>query len=149
MPAAKMETAAEKYRRIKQERILNAELFDLETPSGMTWKLRRPQLDQFLLAGTMPLSLASKVAEQQQHGASTDDVAQTLDASEVVQGIKFMGDLVRYCAVSPRIVDAPRAGEDEIGVAEVELDDFYAILAWAKTQAGGGQAETLDSFRSK
>lgn len=146
MAAAKMETAAEKYRRIKAERLAKEEVFDLETPSGMVWKVRRPNLAQFITSGVMPMSLAGKIAEQQNEGQTPEQVFAQLDWKDQVRSIEFSAKVVRYCAVSPRIVETP-TGPDEIGYDEVEMEDFNAIFTWA--MPGGGEAESLNSFPGK
>ncbi len=45
--------------------------------------------------------------------------------------------VVRYCAVSPRIVKAP-TGPDEIGYDDLTVPDFMAIFNWAMA---AGKAE--------
>jgi hypothetical protein len=144
MTGTKMETAAEKYRRIKAERAANEELFELETPSGMVWKLRKLNLEQFVLSGTMPMQFAAKLAKTQE-AAGGDHVKafESLDMADKLKAISFSQKVVRYCAVEPRIVEDPKETND-IGFEEVELDDFNAILTWALP--GGGKAESLDSF---
>lgn len=139
-----METAAEKYRRIKQERLDKAELHDFTSPSGMVWKLRRPDLAQFVTSGMMPMSLAKHLSEiaGDDGGAAFD----RLSMDDKIRTLDFSQKVVRYCAVSPRIVETPVA-PDEIGYGEVELDDFQAIFAWA--MPGGEAAEGLETFRKE
>ena len=147
MAVAKMETAAEKYRRIKAERLDKEELFDLETPSGMTWKVRRPNLAQFIATGAIPMQLAGKLAKQaESHGGDNAAAFMDLEWDDKVRTIELTNKIVRYCAVSPKIVETPTA-PDEIGFEEVELDDYNAIAAWA--MGGGGALESLETFRSE
>jgi hypothetical protein len=143
MAAAKMETAAERYRRIKAERLAQEELVDVETPSGMTWKLRRPNLAQFVTSGIMPISLAGKLAEADKDG-NPAEAFNALDWEEKARTIEFSAKVVRYCAVDPKIVENPK-GPNEISPDEVELDDFNYIFGWA--MSGGGEADNLGTFR--
>lgn len=148
MTQAKMETSAERYRRIKAERAANQETFTVEMPSGMTWVLRKLDVAQFVISGTMPMALATKLAEASAE-ANGDGVKafSTLSPNEQIKTIDFSQKAVRYCAVNPRIVENPTQ-TDEIGFDEVELDDFNAILAWA-TQGGAEVNDGLDTFRSE
>lgn len=151
--AAKMETAAERYRRIKAERAANDELFEVETPSGMVWKLRRLNLEQFVVSGTMPMQFATLLAKaQEEAGGDAKKAFATLDISDKLKALNFSQKVVRYCAVEPRIVEMPQAA-DEIGFDEVEIDDFNAILSWAMPNGditqGGGEAESLEPFPAK
>lgn len=144
MAAAKMETSAERYRRIKAERLSKAQLIDFESPSGMVWKLRRPDLELFIASGIMPLSLAGKCAEEKKNtGKSDAEIFAGLDWKDQARSIESTAKIVRYCAVSPRIVETP-TGPDEIGYDEVEMDDFNAICSWALP--GGDEVTGLDTF---
>lgn len=148
MQKAKLETSAERYRRIKSERLAKAELADFTSPSGMEWKLRPLDLQLFITSGLMPVEMATKVAEMQEAdpSISNQDAFQNLDPKNKFRSIEFAANVVRYCAVDPKIVETPSAS-DEIGYAEVEMDDFNAILLWALQ--GGGKAEALGSFRQQ
>jgi len=140
-----IETAAERYRRLKADR--QVETFDFTSPSGMTWKLRLVDIQAYVLNGGLPASLATKL--QSVAGESGDQVKafSSLSPIEQAKAIEFSQKLVRAAAVSPRIVEYPRPGEDEIGYDEVETADFTAILQWVQT--GGGEAGKLDAFHSE
>jgi hypothetical protein len=140
-------TSAEKYRQMKRERMANAEICDFTSPSGIEWKLRRPDLQQFILSGVLPLSLASKIKKAADAGKSDADAFADLALEDQIRTLEFTQAIVRYCAVSPRIVMNPIDGQDEIGVDEVEPDDFQAISAWA--MSGGAAAAGLDTFRNE
>lgn len=144
MAAAKMETAAERYRRIKEERLKQTELFDFKSPSGMEWKLRRPDLPTFITSGMMPMSFAAKLVESKDGGSGFAD----LDWTDQARTIEFSAKVVRYCAVEPRIVENP-TGPNEIGFDEVEQDDYLAIFTWAMPAGGGEAAEGLGNFHSE
>lgn len=131
----KVETAAERYRRIKAERTV-----ELTTPSGMTWKLRRPNFKMFVDNGALPLSLASKIAKSNGEGSF-----ELLPPEEQAQLIAFANDVITYCAVDPKIVETA-TNPDEISFNEVELDDYTALVTWA--MPGGGEAGSLETFRN-
>ncbi len=137
-----IETAAERYRRLKADR--QVETFDFTSPSGMTWKLRKPDLQQFIASGLLPLELTAKMVKAQKQGVAIESVVEQLNLDEQVKLIQFNSALVKYCAVDPRIVETPTSG-DEIAYIEVERDDYEAILAWANS--GGGEATGLETFR--
>lgn len=140
------ETPAARYRRIKAERAAKEETFDFESPSGMVWKLRRPNLLQYAATGQMPVGLVVKMAQSTPEEQESGTPFLTLDGQEQLKTIEFASKLVQYCAVSPRIVEVPQ-NDDEIAYSEVELDDYNAILQWAV--AGGGEAVNLDSFHQQ
>jgi len=139
-----IETAAERYRRLKADR--QVETFDFTSPSGMTWKLRKPNLALFIASGQLPLDVTAKLLRSQQEGKSLGEAAATLNVDEQIDLIAFTSALVEYCAVSPQIVQNP-TGDDQLAFKEVELDDYNAIVAWANS--GGGEADSLNSFRQE
>ncbi len=146
MPAAKLETAAAKYRRIKEERLKGETLFDVETPSGMVWKLRKPNLAQFITSGVMPMSLAGKLAKAAEAEGDGAKAFASLEFDDQVRTVDFSAKVVRFCAVEPKIVEVPKEPND-IGYDEVELDDFNFIFAWA--MPGGSEADGLANFRKE
>lgn len=142
---AKVETAAEKYRRIKAERSAQDALFDFESPSGMTWKLRKPNLSVFVINGSMPMSLAGKLAKASEI-QDQEAAFKSMSWQDQAKLIEFSSDIFRYCVVEPKVVETDPA-PDELSYKEIELDDYNAIVAWAI--GGGGEAESLESFRSE
>jgi hypothetical protein len=149
MAAAKMQTAAEKYRQIKNDRLAQETLHDFESPSGMVWKLRRPNMAQFVATGVIPMQLAAKLAKHAQENGGDDTAAfLALDWDDQVKTIEMTNKIVRYCTVDPRIVETASA-PNEIGFDEVELDDYNALAMWAMGTGGVSEAENLDTFRSE
>jgi hypothetical protein len=146
MAAAKMiETKAQEYRRVKEERRAQAETFDVPLPSGVTWKLRKVQLPQYVKSGVMPMSLASKLASAAQ-GVTSEQAFLSLSPEDQERVTTFMKIVVADCVVDPRIYLKPTS-DDQMTLADVEEDDFDAIFAWA--MPGGDIAETLETFRSE
>lgn len=141
--AKKLETAAERYRRIKAELLGKEELFDVPCPSGMVFKCRRPNLAQFVTSGALPMSLAGKLKDID--GSGEADSFNSLDWQDQVKTIEFSNKIVRHICVSPKLVENPQPGKDEIGYDELELIDYTALVQWA--MPGGGGVENLDSFR--
>jgi hypothetical protein len=155
MAAAKqqhIETAAERYRRIKRERAEKAEVFDLPCPSGMVWKVREVDLTPYVLAGLMPIDLATKLANSR---SDQPGGANELSIEEQKKSIEFTNLIVSHCAVEPRIVLGESDSPDALSIRDVESDDYKAIVDWAmkrttasrSTAAGGIGADSLETFR--
>lgn len=142
----KTESSVERYRRIRAERAAKDKIHEFTSPSGMVWKLRRPNLSQYVMNGVMPMGMTGKLAAQVSEGADPATLFTSLTWDEQVKTIEFANKIVRYCAVEPKIVESPTE-PDEIGYDEVELDDYNAIVAWA--MEGGDEAANLETFRRK
>ena len=151
---AKIETAAERYRRLKAENLEAAisspvaegvELFDLTTPSGMTWKLRRPDIPALVEAGALPMSFAAKMIEATSKSAGTSNLDEVMSPEDQARAIRFTSVIVRYCAVEPQIVETPDDSGNQIGFDEVTTGDYTAISEWA--MGGGKEAASLATFR--
>ena len=157
MPTAKRTKAkqgsAARYRALKAERMErlitrpvtdDEPLFDVETPSGMVWQCRRPDILAFVEAGALPQSLALKMAKAA--GRDPEQAAvvyKELTPEDQVKLLAFQASLVRFIAVDPRIVETP-ASDDEIGFDEVTQADFVALFTWASE--GGAEAAGLGAF---
>lgn len=154
--AVKQETAAERYRRLKQQALeelvssptaKDEQLFDVETPSGMVWKCRRPNVMAFVEQGALPQALASKMVAKADGGnASPEAMFRSLTPEEQAKAIAFTSALVRYSVVSPQIVETPET-DDQIGFDEVTAGDYAALAEWATS--GGDEAKSLATFRRK
>lgn len=134
---SKVETAAQRYLRLKESRLV-----DFTSPSGMVWRLRRPNLQMFVTNGVLPLNLASKIAR----GDGKTSTFETLSDDEQAKLIAFANQVIGYCAVDPKIVEVAE-NDDEIGFKDVELDDYEALVKWALP--GGGESENLEAFRGE
>lgn len=153
---AQIETAADKYRRLKtqaKEDFLNApppadvETFDFTSPSGMEWKLRGLDMALMVENGILPMSFAERMVKAVA-GANGDETEafKTMPAAEQVRAIELSAAIVRYCCVSPRVVAEPQ-GDDEIAFDEVTIADFNAIVS--RVMGGGNEAASLATFRGK
>lgn len=138
-----METAAERYRRIKTERAANETLHPVDCPEcGMTWQCRRVGLEFWVSSGLMPLHLAEmfvKMADK----AVADGTARKLAGDEVMQSIVFSNKVVMHTAADPKIVETPKE-PNEIGQDEVELCCYKRLRDWQ--MKGGDEAASLSNF---
>lgn len=142
-----IETAAQRYRRIKEERHAADELHDVTCPSGMVFKCRTVSIDFLVSGGILPLSLVQKMSEAEGKGdVSPEQVFLQLPLKEKLQSIDAAAKLLRYVCVEPRIVD-DATGPNDIRQDEVEPDDFNHIVEWATK--GGVEAARLATFRVK
>jgi hypothetical protein len=145
MAATAKETRAERYRRLRAEKISKEELFDFPSViPGETWRLRKLSLGAMVAMGIIPMHYAAKVAEAMQ--TNEGDAPKTfadLGFDEKVKTIDIANKVFHYVCVSPRVVENP-TGPDEIGFSEVELDDYNAIIKWA--MPGGDEANGLNTF---
>lgn len=147
MAAAKMETAAERYRRIAREKAQSEQLFDVECPSGMVFKCRRASMDVWVSLGIMPMNLVEKMTTAAEEGKlSNEEIFASLPIHEKLQSIDAAAKMLRYVCVEPRIVDAVKEPND-ITQDEMLLEDINHIVAWASR--GGDAAAGLESFRNE
>lgn len=146
MSAAKMETAVEKYRRIKAEKQKGEVLQPVHCDDcGMDWQARRLSLDFWITSGILPMNLVqSMVKATQKHGAQDPtDVLKTMAADEVFQSIAFMSKVVTHTAAEPKIVESPKE-PDEISQEEVLTCCYHRLLNWQ--MQGGERAVALETF---
>lgn len=151
-----IETAAAKYRRLKEQSIDGliyapitdgTPLYDVQSPTGMTWKCRRADIAAFVNAGALPMSFAQKMLESLKAAkGDAQEAFNTLSAEEQVRALAITSMLIRYVVVEPRIVDTPR-DDSEIAFDEVLMADYQCLANWATS--GGGEADGLNNFRSK
>jgi hypothetical protein len=143
MATAKMETAAERYRRLKKEKEV---LEDAECPEcGMIWKARRATLNFWVASGMIPSSLAAVVMEAvKKRGMTEAEVMSTLDLKQIAQSVEFTNNMVRYTAVEPRIVETAIEPND-ISHDEVMMCCYNFLRDW-QTKGGDGAA-ALKTFR--
>jgi hypothetical protein len=145
MTAAKMETAAERYRRKRIER-QRSELVDVTCPSGDIFKCRAVTVPFLVTSGILPLHLVELMTQAAADGSVTPEKAfESLPVREKIQSIEFAAKLVKYVCVEPRIVETPTEPND-LAQDELDLDDFNYIVTWAMT--GGAEAAGLDTFRT-
>jgi hypothetical protein len=116
-----------------------AEAVDLELPSGMTIKARRPDAIQVAMWGQLPLGLAAAVQ------ATNGEAAGPASVEEIRAGIALSRDILAYCCVSPSISLDPK-GENAIHPKDIPMGDVMFILRWARR---GEEADALRTFRDE
>lgn len=136
------------YRRLKTKQQASQKTFEVESPSGMIWVLRLPNLENFLVSGTLPLALVEKMQQAKSDGLSEEDAYKQLSAKEQIKAIEFSAKILRHICVDPLIVDNPQA-DNEISAEEITSEDFIFLLNWANTGGGESVQDGLDTFSGK
>lgn len=131
-------TAAERYRALLASR---RPTYEVTSPSGMEWTLRRVSPQDYFLANQMPFQVAQKVAEAAAKGQSEGDAMRSLTSREQMEWLVFIQKLVRDAVVSPRIVDVAREADEIDFVLE---EDFEFLAAEVM---GGDAAKAAATFR--
>jgi hypothetical protein len=136
------------YRQHLADKSADEKTFQVACPSDFVWQLRLYPLDKMLYAGKLPEFLASEMisAMEKKGVLPADALAAKIKGSDVLDTLKFMRDVVQFCAVKPRISLNPQ-NDDEIAPEEIELNDFEFIYFWA--MAGGDEGKALATFRTK
>lgn len=161
MATAKMETAADRYKRIRAEKAKSETLFDVEccdqpktkdAPAiegcGMVWKARPTSLEFWTTSGILPTHLVEVMLEtvEKSGNKAAASVAKQLAPREVLDSIAFSSRVVRHTAAEPRITDKPTEAND-IAPDEVMTCCYYTLLRWATK--GGAEAARLGNFPGK
>lgn len=155
-------SAAEQYARLKADRfeafieasfsneaLKGVDLYEVKTPSGMTFKCRRLDAAFAANTGQMPMALTeSMITGPGKTEAERVEKFNKMSDLEKRAGIQATARMVRYICVEPQLV----IGEvgDRTNAISVELltqEDFGALVDWA--QSGGGEAPGLKTFRRK
>lgn len=151
--AKKMETAAERYRRIKAEKAKTETLHDVtcdksddpkNPPCGMVWKCRKVGVDFWVSSGILPLHMVETMVEAtKEAGGNPDSILKMLATKEIIESIQFSNQVVKRTAVEPRIVEKPTDPSD-IAQDEVDICCYKRLLKWQ--MSGGDEAERLGNF---
>lgn len=142
---------AKDYKKLASAKRGAKAVIDVTVPSGGVWKMIEPPIQQFVMAGKLPASLAAKMAA----AATGKDVAdagqemlEKLTPEDLMQNLQFCRDLLLHCAVEPKIViDADPDSETEIAPEDIDPEDFEFLIKWVMT--GGKAGESLETFRSE
>lgn len=135
---------ANDYRKLASAK--RAEAMDVELPSGAVWKLREPPIQQFIMAGKLPTSMAAKLAKLAKESDSADGrkaVLNSLDPGELVTALAFGRDLLLSCAVEP-VISLNPTSDTEIAPEDIMPEDFTFLMNWVLS--GGKSGESLDTF---
>lgn len=144
MTAAKLETAAEKYKRIRAEQASKEQLFDVTCECGMTWKARKFKIDFWVTSGILPMHLVEKLVKAT--GGKTEtasNLLRSMATEEIVKSIVFSAKVVRHTAVDPAIKEKPE-GPNDVDQEDVMTCCYTTLFKW---QMGGGEeAAGLSNF---
>lgn len=140
---------AKEYRKLATQKQSEIKVFDVTLPSGAVWKLKEPPIQQFVLAGKIPASLAAKMAKAASKSGGNmatakESAIKDLSADDLLNSLAFGRDLLLYCAVSPKISLDPKA-DDEIAPEEILPEDFTFLINWV--MKGGNSGDGLSNFR--
>jgi len=143
---------ASDYKKLASAKRTEIETFDVEVPSGAVWKLREPPIQQFVLAGKLPATLVTKMAEAAQKAANNGDLEaakkeffETLTHEDILTNLAFGRDLLLYCAVEPKITLDGTDSDETIKPEEILPDDFMFLISWC--MKGGKSGDSLNTFR--
>ena len=116
-----------------------AEAQPLELPSGMTILARRPGPAFVANYARLPLTLASKLSEDQPLA-----VGSTRESSDQPGFAEFLRDLLVYTVVEPGISLTPTP--DQVHPRDIPNEDVEFIIGWALRRH---EAESLSTFRAQ
>jgi hypothetical protein len=133
------------FREQLAERAKTEEHFNVQAPSGLIYKLRRINFQNYLAAGYLPEAFLEYFYEQNKAyvlGTETDARAafEKMTAEEYKSAMKFRRETVVAACVVPKIVETP-ATDDEARFEELPDGDAAFICGWV--QIGGAIAEGL------
>lgn len=154
-------SAAEQYARLKADRfeafieasfsneaLKGVDLYEVKTPSGMTFKCRRLDAAFAANTGQMPMALTESLITQSRQ-SDTELAGRFNEMSDIEKraNLQATAAMVRYVCVEPRLVIGEVGDQkDAISVALLTMDDFRILVEWAK---GGDAASGLKTFRRK
>lgn len=151
MATAKMETAAEAYRRKREakqtkQRVLHPVVCD-DPECGFEWQCERQPIDFWVTSGILPMGLVETMVKATKKAGAADEAIRTLAADKIVQSIAFSSKVVLHTAIEPKIVDKEPAavGDNEISREEVMTCCYKKLLNWQ--MSGGDGAAALETFR--
>ena len=154
-------SAAEQYARLKADRfeafieasfsneaLKGVDLYEVKTPSGMTFKCRRLDAAFAANTGQMPMALTeSLITQSRQSDAELAGRFNEMSDIEKRANLQATAAMVRYVCVEPRLVVGEVGDQkDAISVDLLTMDDFRILVEWAK---GGDAASGLKPFRRK
>lgn len=123
----------------RQSTIERAVTEEVKLPSGAVFLLRRPELEVFTMAGTLPLTISARMKRAQESGQSVDAAFASLSVEDQIKTVQFGNRLIRHICVDPKIVDEP-TNDDEIGIEDLSRDDLRFLTEWASTIGGAADA---------
>lgn len=141
MATAKMETAADRYRRQAQQAITT---HDVKCSCGFEWKCRRTDKQFWITSGILPTSMLDALVKVAKKGKSDpNELLKSVATDELVRSIEFTSKVVKFTAVEPRIVETP-TGPNDLGYDEVQTCCYNTLRDWQIK--GGDEASNLETF---
>lgn len=117
----------------------------VQLKSGSVFELRRPDLSAYMVTGRLPQTLVREGMKAWKSNVSAETMAADLDDDDVVDSLIFMREIVHDSTVNPRFVEF--ATEDnQISAADMLVEDFNEIFAWAMGHQGVAGLPGLQSF---
>jgi hypothetical protein len=141
-----IETAAERYRRLRLERENSTETFDVTCECSMTWKCRKAAREMWVTSGVLPTDLAAKMVEARQKASDEAGIMKQLDPRDALKSIEFSAKVVLWTAVEPQIVEKDPTPE-QIVREDVMQCCFQTLVQWQTS--GGDEAASLGKFSRK
>lgn len=140
MSAADYRKNAEKIRSQRPSEIVTLK-------SGSVFELRRPDLQAYMITGRLPQSLVNEGMKAWKSKQTAESVARNLKDEEIIDSLVFMREIVHDSTVRPKFVEFA-TNDDEIGAADMLIEDFNEIFAWAMGHQGVKGIAGLESFRA-
>lgn len=142
MSAAAYRRNAEKVKQVTRP----SEVVKLK--SGSVFELRRPDLQAFMITGRLPQSLVREGMKAWKAGAAANKIAAEMGDGEIVDSLIFMREIVQDSIVRPKFVEFAKK-DDEISAADMLIEDFNEIFAWAMGHQEVAGVDGLRSFRPR
>lgn len=140
-----METAAQRYRRLKAEKESGNKLHPVTCKCGFEWQCKKADKEFWVTSGILPMHLVEVMVNATSSGAVSDpiDIMKKMAAKEVIDSIVFSSKVVRYTAVEPAIKETPE-GPNDISQEDVMTCCYSTLRDWQLK--GGEQAPGLSNF---
>lgn len=130
---------------------MSDKLTKLTGETGRIYLVRPLPKHIFLFYAQLPTRFSERAMAALQKGdiaALGQEALATMDHGKLAKMIEFSTKAVTHVMVNPRIADDPK-DETEISPFDITENDFSMLTAWAMHGISGGQAEGLDSFRTR
>jgi len=137
MSAAEYRANAERRQATRPTEIVSLE-------SGSVFELRRPDLQSYMITGRLPQSLVHVGLKAWKK--TVDTAVKELKDDEAADMFIFMREIVHECTVNPKFVQYA-TNDNEIGAADMLIEDFNEIFRWAMQYGGLAGLSGLQTFR--
>jgi len=124
----------------------NCKEWIMETPSGLTLKVKNVNLTNMIMAGIVPLELMSFFSDvkKKNKGKTLDKMFLGIEESRLQAVKEAVNKIAMIAVIEPKIVEG--SGSDEtIGIDEIDFVDAMSIFS----EVVGGGATDFKSFRKE